>query len=194
MPTDLDQGFLAGPRKIGIGKEMIKQICWLALPGLMVACSQTPAPSAPERGFVEATPRAKQETSPAREENVASISISDEIRNACGLQEKDAYFDFDSARVTPQADRVLAGLATCFTAGPLKGKGMKLVGHADPRGDSEYNLVLGGKRADHVSSALAKKGLEHDRMLTSSRGELDATGQDESGWAKDRRVDVMLAD
>ena len=174
---------------------MIKQICWLALPGLIVACSQTPAPTAPERAFVEAEPSAgHQSPSSAPQENRASISISHEIRKACGLREKDAYFDFDSARVTPQADRVLAGLATCFTAGPLRGKGMKLVGHADPRGDSEYNLVLGGKRADHVSAALAKKGLEHDRMSTSSRGEMDATGLDESGWASDRRVEVMLAD
>ena len=27
-------------------------------------------------------------------------------------------------------------------------------------------------------------------MKINARGELDATGKDESGWAKDRRVDV----
>jgi hypothetical protein len=30
-------------------------------------------------------------------------------------------------------------------------------------------------------------------METSSRGELDASGSDESGWAADRRVDILLA-
>jgi hypothetical protein len=29
--------------------------------------------------------------------------------------------------------------------------------------------------------------------MTTSRGEMDATGTDESSWAKDRRVDVVLA-
>ena len=31
------------------------------------------------------------------------------------------------------------------------------------------------------------------RMEISSRDEMDATGHDESGWAMDRRVDLMLA-
>jgi hypothetical protein len=31
-----------------------------------------------------------------------------------------------------------------------------------------------------------------DKLLASSRGEMDATGEDESSWAKDRRVEVML--
>jgi hypothetical protein len=29
--------------------------------------------------------------------------------------------------------------------------------------------------------------------MTTSRGEMDATGTDEPGWSKDRRVDVVLA-
>jgi peptidoglycan-associated lipoprotein len=138
----------------------------------------------------EAVLAAHPEKGPER----SQITISDRIRAACGLSDTDAYFDFDSAAITPAADRVLGQLATCFSTGPLAGQGMKLVGHADPRGDSEYNLVLGGKRADHVSSALAKKGLESDKMMSTSRGEMDALGNDESGWARDRKVEVMLDD
>jgi peptidoglycan-associated lipoprotein len=69
---------------------------------------------------------------------------------------------------------------------------MKLVGHADPRGDDEYNMVLGGQRADHVSDALTRKGMGADKLAATSRGELDARGQDEGGWSKDRRVEVMI--
>jgi peptidoglycan-associated lipoprotein len=47
-------------------------------------------------------------------------------------------------------------LARCFTTGALAGQGTKLVGHADPRGDSEYNLLLADRRAGQVSSTLAK--------------------------------------
>jgi peptidoglycan-associated lipoprotein len=77
--------------------------------------------------------------------------------------------------------------------GPLKGRSMRLVGHADPRGNEEYNMALGGRRADNVASAIASAGMDSARMATSSRGKMDATGTDEAGWAKDRRVDIMLA-
>ena len=67
---------------------------------------------------------------------------------------------------------------------------MQLVGHADPRGDDNYNLALGGKRADSVKHVIVSRGMPATKVLTSSRGEMDATGNDESTWAKDRRVDV----
>ena len=175
---------------------MTKTIGWMGSFVLLAACSQTPAPKMVD---VTAEPRADSSqqalaSSPGDSPQSASINISDEIRRACGLSDTDAYFDYDSSRVTPQADRVLSGLASCFTVGPLKGRGMKLVGHADPRGDSEYNLLLGGRRADHVGSALSKKGLQSDRISSSSRGEMDARGSDEATWARDRRVEVMRAD
>jgi peptidoglycan-associated lipoprotein len=69
---------------------------------------------------------------------------------------------------------------------------MHLVGNADPRGTEEYNMVLGGARADTVKSFLRRDGLPDSRMATTSRGELDAHGTDEASWAKDRRVDLTL--
>jgi len=38
----------------------------------------------------------------------------------------------------------------------------------------------------------AAEGLSAAKIATTSRGKLDATGSDEAGWAKDRRVDVVL--
>ena len=80
----------------------------------------------------------------------------------------------------------------CFTSGPLKGRILKVVGHADPRGETEYNFVLGNSRADAVGGFLRSKGMDNAKVATTSRGELDATGTDESGWARDRRVDLLL--
>lgn len=122
----------------------------------------------------------------------ATVRISDEIVAACGLQKHDAFFAFDSSRLTDADRKVLSDLATCFTTGPLKGRTMKLVGRADPRGETEYNFVLGQSRADAVAQFLQTKNLERARIATSSRGSMDATGHDEHGWAEDRRVDIML--
>jgi len=125
--------------------------------------------------------------------NQSQINISDAIRKACGISNEDAFFAFNSANVRPQDQRVLAELTKCFTSGPLAGKQMRLVGHADPRGEPEYNMVLGGRRADNVKQYLVKAGMKSGQIDTSSRGEMDSTGTDEASWAKDRKVDVMLA-
>jgi peptidoglycan-associated lipoprotein len=69
-----------------------------------------------------------------------------------------------------------------------------VIGHADPRGDAEYNYLLGQRRADGVRSAVVSAGLAVERISTTSRGEIEAQGGDEAGWALDRRVDVVLGD
>jgi len=124
----------------------------------------------------------------------SQINISDEIKKACGIQDTDAHFAFDSANIREQDARVLKQLANCFSSGALAGREMRLVGHADPRGEPEYNMVLGGKRAENVKQALGKQGLAESQVSTTSRGELDARGTDEDSWARDRRVDIVLAE
>ncbi len=87
---------------------------------------------------------------------------------------------------------VLQQVAECLVRGPLKGKAVQLVGHADPRGTDEYNLGLGTRRAETVRSYLLRLGVSGDRLSPTTRGELDANGVDESGWQRDRRVDLQL--
>ncbi|HEY3816863.1 MAG TPA: OmpA family protein [Polyangiaceae bacterium] len=122
-----------------------------------------------------------------------NINISEEILRACNIPDADAYFAFDSSHVTRSDHSPLNALATCFSRGPLAGRHMRLVGHSDPRGASEYNVTLGQSRADSVASYLGREGVGRGATSTTSRGSLDATGMDESGWAHDRRVDVLLA-
>ncbi len=123
-----------------------------------------------------------------------SIQIDDKILAVCGDIPR-ARFAFDSASIGPEAQGALDALARCFVSGPLKGsKGLRLIGHADARGETEYNLALGQKRAGSVAEYLAAKGLEKSRMGTLSKGAFEATGTDEEGWARDRKVDVALAE
>jgi peptidoglycan-associated lipoprotein len=122
----------------------------------------------------------------------SAVRISDEIVKACGISQPDAYFAFDSANVRPDDTRVLDQVITCFVSGPLKGRTVKLVGHADPRGGSDYNVTLGQSRADAVAQYMTGKGMDKAKAESTSRGAMDATGTDEPSWARDRRVDVML--
>ncbi len=163
---------------------------------LAVACAEAPPqPVRTPQAVAEAPrpmpgppPSIAQQKSPER----GLVMIAAEIRAACGLPDKDAYFDFDSAKLDGADKTVLQKVAACFESGPLATRSMRLIGHADPRGDTEYNMVLGGSRADNVKQYLQRQGLRGDKLATTSRGELDATGSDEATWAHDRRVDLVL--
>lgn len=129
---------------------------------------------------------------PPNSPTASAVHISDEILKACGIAAPDAYFAFDSSNVRDDDAKVLGQLATCFTTGPLKGRQMKLLGHADPRGGSDYNMTLGQSRADSVKQYLGDHGMDKGHVDSSTRGAMDAVGTDEPSWARDRRVDVML--
>ncbi len=164
---------------------------------LATACASDPPPPAatPTATAAPSAPppvQAKALEKPGDIPTQSNINISDEIRKACGITDTEAFFAYDSANVRPADKAVLKKLADCFSTGPLKGRELRLVGHADPRGEEEYNMVLGGRRADNVKSAITAQGLSAAKIATTSRGKLDATGSDEAGWAKDRRVDVVL--
>jgi peptidoglycan-associated lipoprotein len=162
-----------------------------------VACSKstTPEPETPEPDSETATEApAESSEKPGDNPEQSDINISDEIKKACGLDDTEAHFGYNSAKVREQDRTVMKKLADCFVTGKLKGRTMRLVGHADPRGEEEYNVVLGGRRADNVAGAIKREGLPEKQVTTTSRGEMEARGTDEASWAKDRRVDIHLAE
>jgi peptidoglycan-associated lipoprotein len=150
--------------------------------------------AAPAATSMQPAEPAQGVTTVANTPTASTIHISDEILRACNIPDTDAYFAFDSSHLTAFDDAPLDALATCFEHGPMAGRKMNLVGHADPRGASEYNMTLGQSRADAVEGYLSGRGLARTAMGATSRGAMDATGKDETGWAHDRRVDVVLAD
>jgi peptidoglycan-associated lipoprotein len=159
---------------------------------LLAACSgNQPPPAAPRQAKLY-KPAAPPTPLDSKSPKAGVVHIAEDIRKACGISDADAHFAFDSATLGQTERPVLTQLATCFVSGPLRGREMRLVGHADPRGPDEYNMVLGGSRADTVKTFLTMKGVPSSRIATTSRGEMEARGTDEASWAEDRRVDVMM--
>lgn len=148
------------------------------------AKNATPGPAA--------TPTNRLPAQPPDSPTASAVRISDEIVKACGINEPDAYFAFDSAHLRPDDAHVLDQVATCFTTGPLTGRQLKFVGHADPRGGSDYNMTLGQSRADAVVAYVLGKGMSKSKTESTTRGAMDATGSDDPSWARDCRVDLML--
>ena len=124
-----------------------------------------------------------------------SLAVSADLLAACGIKataSANPKFDYDKDDLSPDDRTVLDQLATCLTTGALKGKAVSLIGRADPRGTDEYNLGLGSRRASSVSTYLEHLGVGQPQLAVTTRGAMDATGTDEAGWQKDRRVDVLL--
>jgi hypothetical protein len=101
-------------------------------------------------------------------------------------------YAYESPDLTDDAKKTVQRLAACLTTGSLKGAHVLLVGHCDARGEYEFNMGLGAERAEGARKLLMSLGVPGDIINTTSRGKLDATGNDEAGWANDRRVDIEI--
>lgn len=107
------------------------------------------------------------------------------------LARKVIYFDFDKSEIKPEYADIVTTAAHTLSANPkLK---MKLEGNTDNRGTREYNIGLGERRAQAVRRALLLQGVAESQVSTVSFGaERPAVeGDDESAWAKNRRVEVV---
>lgn len=163
---------------------MVRNLAMLACASVLAfGCAKKPANTV-----------AQTEATSARVKS--SLNVSEELLKACnvtfGNVDRAPKFDFDDAELLPQDRDVLEQIAKCVTTGPLKGRRLALVGRADPRGEIEYNMVLGDHRAGSVKDYLERLGVASNTIGQTSRGELDAQGQDEDGYKRDRRVDIAL--
>jgi peptidoglycan-associated lipoprotein len=127
----------------------------------------------------------------------AHLTVSGDIYRLCHLEAPtDAQaapkFAFDQSLITPADATTLDRIADCLTTGALTGRHVKLTGRADPRGTEEYNLSLGARRAHGVASYLELHKVQGTQLNETSRGALDATGDEEPAWGVDRRVDIAL--
>ncbi len=110
-----------------------------------------------------------------------------EQKPTTGCQLTTVYFAFDSSNLETQARDTIARNAQCVREKHMSS--VRVTGHTDPRGTEEYNLALGDRRARSVEQYMASLGIEKRGLTVSSMGEELARGEDESGWAQDRRVE-----
>jgi peptidoglycan-associated lipoprotein len=149
---------------------------------------ETPAPPPPPPPVAAAEPPPAPPAPPAEEpkkdESPARPRIDEFIEVT---QLRPVYFGFDKAVITAEAADVLtANIAW------LKDNDDMLVlveGHADERGTTEYNLVLGERRARAIAEYLASFGIEKDRISTISYGEEQqvCTEKTEACYTQNRR-------
>ncbi|MFA7280599.1 MAG: peptidoglycan-associated lipoprotein Pal [Sterolibacterium sp.] len=156
---------------------------------LLAACSSTPsvvadAPISAPKPAVTTAPVAS--SAPAAAIETTEQKIARVIKT---LANKSVYFDYDDYSIKPQyQDLVKQNYDLLMSAPNLA---ITLVGNADERGSSEYNLALGQKRAESVKRMLKMLGVPESRLEAISYGKEKprAICHEEKCWAENRRVD-----
>ncbi|WP_333680659.1 peptidoglycan-associated lipoprotein Pal [Dyella sp.] len=110
--------------------------------------------------------------------------------DAC-LKQRTVYFDFDKDEVKPEFQQIMQCHAKFLQDVPTAR--MRLEGNADERGTREYNLGLGERRGNAVSSALQANGGSSSQISVISYGKEKPVCREhnEDCWSKNRRVEIV---
>ncbi len=104
----------------------------------------------------------------------------------------DAFFDYDSYELRPDAQAATSQAAAYLAAHPA----IKVVigGYSDERGSAEYNLALGENRANAARQALIAAGVAPGRLRSISYGKEKqfCSESTESCWQQNRRAQFSL--
>ena len=98
-------------------------------------------------------------------------------------------FGYDQSSISKQDQDMIINMASYLKKHP-RGK-VKIFGHTDERGSSEYNIALGWRRALAVASKLESLGVMPKQMEVVSYGKEQPKllGHSELHWKQNRRVE-----
>ena len=150
------------------------------------APAQVPAPRGDEGAIREQPVREPAQT--VREE-----PMTESVQSQAAAELEKLYFDYDSYSLSPVARESLSrGSEYLLRKNPSVK--VQIEGHCDERGSDEYNMALGEKRAKAAYDYLTSLGVPAERLSTISYGEEKPaeSGQDETAWAKNRRVEFKI--
>ncbi len=136
--------------------------------------------------------QAEEEARRRREAEAAERERQRAAMEARRTLENMVFFDFDEAAIRADAEGVLRAKLDILRDNPTVQ--LRLEGHADERGTSEYNIALANARAEAVRNYLVNFGLDPARFSVVSLGEEQprVQGSTEEAWAQNRRVEFVI--
>ena len=125
-------------------------------------------------------------------ERAAEAERQRRVAAARATLEAMVFFDYDMSAIRPDAEQALRQKVDILRASPQVR--IRIEGHADERGSTEYNLALGNRRAEAVRQFLTGFGLSADRFEIVSFGEDRplAQGSNEQAWSRNRRGQFVI--
>jgi len=173
---------------------------------LVGACGGDPPPPPPPpppqanqdslRAYQDSVRRAQEAAAAEAQRQAAERAAAAErerrVAAARTTLEEMVFFDYDRSDIRDDAAAVLRRKVDILRASPQVR--IRIEGHADERGSTEYNLALGNRRAEQIRQFLVGFGLAQDRFEIVSFGEgrpLEQ-GQTEAAWARNRRGQFVI--
>lgn len=103
------------------------------------------------------------------------------------------FFGLDQSSLADDAMGTLSGKTACFEVPNIT---VRIEGHCDERGTTDYNIALGMRRAETVKRYLVSQGVPPSRITTTSYGEEKplVSGSNESAWSQNRRAEILISE
>ncbi len=154
-----------------------------------VGCSKKVKETPPAQTDVGSTAPAQTYDAP----RAGAYTPADLDTDAC-LRNRVIYFDLDRDLLKPEFQATVACHAKYLRDRP--GARLRLEGNADERGSREYNMGLGERRGNAVSSALQASGGSPIQLTVISYGEERpvCTESNEGCWSQNRRVELIYSE
>jgi peptidoglycan-associated lipoprotein len=118
------------------------------------------------------------------------VDNSNAIVSAANNLQAVVYFAFDSSEITAQSASTLNQHASLLSSNPAAG--VLIAGNTDERGSREYNIALGERRAQAVSTYLTAQGVAANNIQVISYGEERpaVAGTTEEAHTQNRRAEL----
>jgi len=149
------------------------------------ASERNPASAQNQRDLVEVIPPV---SSPSQVPTQAAMGIPKKA-----MQLQDAFFEYDKALLRQEVASKLEADAKMLKEHPEAKATIE--GHCDERGTSEYNLVLGNRRAEAVKRYLVNLGVPASQLSTISYGKEKpfCSEHNEGCYQQNRRAHFAVA-
>jgi len=167
-------------------KTTFRLVLPLLLSAAIVGCKTKPEPAPPPP-----PPEPPKVEEPAPPPPPPSGYTPEDLDRVACLQQREIFFDFDQDILRPEFQDAIGCHAKYLRDRPSAR--ITLEGHADERGSRDYNLGLGERRGNTVSSALQTNGGSGSQLNVVSYGEERpvCTQSNEDCWARNRRVQIV---
>jgi OOP family OmpA-OmpF porin len=169
----------------GFGNKVVdgSNNCVLASNGTDACAEPAPAPAPAPATAPAAAPAPAPEPAPVVVQKAVTLA-------------GDTTFATNSDQLSAEGRASIDSFVAELNSTPnLQVSKINVVGHADSRGNDDYNQGLSERRAATVGSYLVSKGVSPSLITTSGRGESDpvASNSTAQGRAANRRVEIGLS-
>lgn len=121
-----------------------------------------------------------------------SINLYEKLMADGKIVTNDIHFEYNKTVIKPSSFKTIQGIGTMLKENPKIH--LRIEGHTDNTGASDYNLRLSSSRAEAVRVALIKMGINSDRLTAKGFGESQPinSNKTEAERVLNRRVEFVL--